>query len=122
MQMFSKKKLMSESYCLSFPSNSFLNLQMCEQGPESLQSIRIPPHYVSLLLPSSPWGKQAMEGDTATWEVGCVSCEPVSLHLLLSLRGLSTNPLFTGKGVLFTLAQYLGEPRKALVSAGTRGF
>lgn len=35
---------------------------------------------------------------------------------------LTSNPLFTGKGLLFTLAQYLGEPYKALVSARTPGF
>lgn len=63
-----------------------------------------------------------MEEDTATWEVGCVSCEHVPLHLLLSLRGFLLTPSLLGKGLLFTLAQYLGEPYKALVSAGTPGF
>lgn len=123
MQMFSKNKLTSERYCLSLLCSSFLNLQVWyEQGPASLQSVRIPPPFV--WFPPSFFAPGKASHGRRHSHLGGLLCllwtcaftsRPFS-------SGLSTNPFFTGKGLLFTLAPYLGEPLKALVSAGTGDF
>lgn len=106
MQMFSKNKPMSKTYCLSFLCDSFLNLQMLyQQGRESWQFVRMPQSLYLIDPATSAPGKESHLRRSS--HLGDLLCPPGTFAFTSPPFPLGLSPSLLGED--FEVVIYIGS-------------